>query len=355
MATLQRVDIHNVRNLEHVTLEADANINLICGANASGKTSFLEAIHVLTTGRSFRTHRLSKILSYGQSTFTISGQLGNTNRHQIGVELKDGRIRLRANGQVLKRTSELATLLTCIPVHQESYQILTHGPRYRRQFLDWAVFHVEQSYLPVWKRCQRALKQRNSALQLNPDTAGVWDQELTAASSQLYDLRNNYFNELKQSLIAYCDELLPGIGLDAEFFPGWDLENGLAATLKRNLPSDIQAGYSRAGPHRADLRLTVDKRPIQDVVSRGQLKLAITAMMIAQAQVYRQRSGNNCILLIDDLDAELDDSKVGTLSSLVASLGIQVFISTTSTHRLPFFLPENKRMFHVKHGIIEMI
>ena len=355
MSTLQRVDIQHVRNLEHVSLQAHEHINLIHGENASGKTSLLEAIHVLSTGRSFRTHRLSRILSYGQSNFVVAGQISNTNKHHIGIECQDGRTRMRADGQPLKRTSELASYLPCIAVHQESYQILTQGPRYRRQFLDWAVFHVEQSYLVAWKRCYRALKQRNAALMQGKGGAQVWDHELIQAANQLNKLRSIYFNELRDYYEEYAARLLPAVQLDAGFYPGWNEQQGLATVLKQSLQSDEQAGYTRSGPQRADIRFTAGDRPVQDVVSRGQLKLIVTAMMLAQARVFQQRSGKGCVLLIDDIDAELDEGRLGHLISLLEDLGIQVFITTTSMEKVSALLPENKRMFHVKRGIIEVL
>ena len=355
MSTLQRVDIQHVRNLEHISLQAHEHINLIHGANASGKTSLLEAIHVLSSGRSFRTHRLSRILSYGQSGFVISGQISNSSKHQLGIDLYEGRIRLRADGQALKRTSELASYLTSIPIHQESYQILSQGPRYRRQFLDWAVFHVEQSYLTVWKRCYRALKQRNAALLQAKDDAQVWDVELTQSAYQLNQLRYNYFNNLREEFLEYVSHLLPAVRLDIRFYPGWNEQLGLETVLKQGLQADGQAGYTRAGPQRADIRFSADDQPIQDAVSRGQLKLAVTAMLLAQAKVYQRRSGRNCVLMLDDIDAELDESRLALLISLIEGLHVQVFITTTAMKKVADLLPENKRMFHVKHGIIEMV
>ena len=150
-----------------MTLNPSPRINILHGDNGSGKTSLLEAIHLLGMARSFRSTRLNPVISHEQGSCTVFGQveLGEEQSSALGISRdRSGEIRIRINGQSVRSAAELAETLPLQLINPDSFRLLEGAPKLRRQFLDWGVFHVEPRFLQAWQRLQQALRQRNSWL-----------------------------------------------------------------------------------------------------------------------------------------------------------------------------------------------
>lgn len=358
---LQRIFVEQVRNLDQVTIEPSDRFNLFYGENASGKTSFLEALHLLAYARSFRSHHLSRVIQYQAPSMAVAGKIINPDKNiiSVGIEQRAGRIHMRAAGNALKKTSELARFLPLVIIHQESQQLFSQGPKFRRKFLDWGLFHVEQSFLPAWRRYQRALKQRNACLQKKSGqtACSAWDQELIASASTINQLRVDYCQEFLRLLNHCATQLLDHAdAIDIRYQPGWPREKKYAELLVEAYRRDVVLGYTGYGPHRADLRITLGGVPVRDALSRGQQKLLVCAMLISQAMLFIQRRQSPCIILIDDLAAELDEVHRQRVMDLVATLDAQIFV--TGTHREVLETNQqshDQKVFHVEHGRIKEV
>ena len=357
---LQRVEIQNVRNLTRIIVNPSDKLNILCGNNASGKTSFLEALHLLSYGKSFRTRYVSKIVAAGAEQLTILGKLGSSDRNDvsIGIGYQNKKFKIRVAGQSLKKTSELAQYLPLTIIHQDSYRLLSDGPRFRKQFLDRGVFHVEQTFLLAWNRYRRALKQRNSSLQKREalKMAQIWNIELSDTAKQLHFLRSKYIEEFLVIFQSHVERLL-GIkeSITIKYQAGWQVERDYSETLDEAFERDRAVGYTRKGPHRADLDFRVNGVPVHEYFSRGQQKLLVSALMVAQADVYRQRKGSSGLLLIDDLDAELDKEHVEIFLAMIDEIEAQVFVTTTNKNLLATHKTNGYKLFHVEHGCIEEV
>src|SRR5690554_5088038 len=183
MAVIQRLKIDAFRNLAGVDLTPSEHFNLITGVNGSGKTSLLEAIHVLSVGKSFRTQRTDSLVNVDESEFIIFSEL-LPGRHAVGVQKsRHGKTALRIDQQPQRNWQEVAALLPLQVINSDSFALLDGGARHRRRFLDWAVFHVEHSYLSAWRGYQRSLAQRNALLKAPATAANIsqlepWEAEL---------------------------------------------------------------------------------------------------------------------------------------------------------------------------------
>lgn len=350
------LDIHSVRNLKSVRLSPGPGFNFLIGRNASGKTSFMEAIHILGRGSSFRTSKLREIASKGTDAFSINGKVEN-NRvfNTLSMKFAQGKPAYLVDQMGIKRRAELVELLPLQIINPESHRLLSDGPVFRRRYLDWGLFHVEQSFYAAWCRYQRALKQRNAALRTNKlrDSIPVWDQELALAANTIDRLRRDYLESLIPYLLSYISQLVYIENIEFEYEQGWRSGHDYAEVLKLSLAQDLAYGYSRNGPHRADLLVKVEGRSAQSVVSRGQQKLLICAMLIAQAALLKARRDKGCVFLIDDLAAELDEHHRQRLLALFNKLHAQTFITGTDQHLLDgCSLPPDTKVFHVEHGVI---
>lgn len=358
---LTRLNVTGVRNLKPVTLYPSSRINLISGPNGSGKTSLLEAIHILGLARSFRSTRLQPVIQHALASCTVYGELLNSAgaRRVLGITRdREANYQLRIDGRTGTATAELAQILPLQLINPDSFRLLEGAPKQRRQFLDWGVFHVEHHFLVTWQRLQKALKQRNSLLRrgrIDGSLLAVWDAELVAAGEQIDRYRQSYIAALKPIFEQTLAQLVEIADLKLSYSRGWDKERGLGDVLMGQLDRDVQIGHTQSGPQRADLRLRVNGLNAVDVLSRGQQKLVVSAMKIAQGLLLnRVGYGRDCVYLVDDLPSELDQAHRKSLCQLLASLECQVFITCVDAEQLvdcwntdtPF------AMFHVEHGNI---
>ena len=354
--------VRNVRNLKEVDINPSSQINILYGPNASGKTRLLESIYLLARGKSFRTQHITSIINNESTTLSISSKIAQADgqRASLGIEHRDGQFRMKAEGTLLKRASDLANYLPLVVIHQDCHQMFSLGPKCRRRFLDWGVFHVEHGFLPAWLRYTRALKQRNAALQQETSSSlsfrEAWDEDLCEMAEYIHILRERYLQRFTGVFNAYVDRLFDdGVTITLGYQAGWKTSEDLRSILFQSYPKDKAMCRTQYGPHRADLQARIKGKPAQEVLSRGQQKLLSYAMYLAQADLYRSITGNPCIILADDIGAELDPSRFETLTTLLESLGVQVFLTTTDPHRKAGWRKLEQRMFHVEHGKIKEV
>lgn len=356
---LWRLRIDNVRNLKAVDVHPAATVNFILGPNASGKSSLLEAMYVLACGKSFRTQHLRHVLAHHTASMVVSGELRREDgsMETLGVEYgrEAGRLRMRAGGRAIHRVAELAASFPVVALHQESHRVFTEGPRYRRQFLDWGLFHVEHRFLPAWQRYRRALKQRNRELQRQAHYSGVWDREMVATAEEIDDLRQRQLARLLPVFQEFCSLLRVDGEISASYHRGWPKDAEYGQLLSEAVAGDRAVGHTRHGPHRADIAFRLGGTPVRERLSRGQLKVLVYALFLAQAFAFHESTGRRCVVLMDDLSAELDDGHIASLMGRIRDLGLQVFI-TSSEDRLSSHLAEDHKVFHVEHGqLTEMV
>ncbi len=354
---LTRIDIRNLRNLGGVSLHPSPGLNILEGENASGKTSFLEAIHLLGLARSFRTLKSEHLVQHGSDSFTLFTQLDKGSLHRIGLQrFTDNRLELHIDGAKAEGRGALASLLPLQLITPESISLLLGNPSERRQYLDWLLFHVEHSFQSTWSNYYRYLKQRNALLRSEQyQTIQQWTLGLIKSGESINRMRQAILKELMPHIQHYVSLLLPDISFNLLYRQGWKKELSLEEALERGFEGDIRMKYTTSGPHRADLVFRSGEDKVVDIFSRGQLKLMLAALKLAQMALFCQRMGTTAIVLIDDLPAELDSKHRNLLVGQLQELGTQVFITTTDSSLLDFSAWEETKVFHVEHGEIKEV
>jgi DNA replication and repair protein RecF len=353
---LEKIQVENFRNLKSVSLELHPEINLIHGSNGSGKTSFIESIHYLGFGRSFRTRKPKSVICYEESMFTVHGRLrGESNSVPIGLQkYSDQRTKIRVDGQDVERMSDMVKLCPMQLYTPQSTELLTGSPSIRRSFLDWGLFHVEHLYLGDYTRFKRALSQRNALLksaQSGRIEHDFWTNEYIE-SGQLIDAhRQKHFQRVSAYIDRYLKQFLKAFDIDIQLYSGWDAAQSLRDSVVASTEKDRKFGFTQSGPHKADIRFKSNKMSITEVLSRGQLRLASVALQLAQAHFLRDVAGTNCLLLIDDLSAELDSKARSVFMKAVTQLGSQLIVSAIDKADFgEFYQYDNKKVFHVEQG-----
>ena len=358
---IQQLTITAIRNLAPVTLQLSPAVNVLYGLNGSGKTSVLEAIHILGVARSFRTSRIKPVINRDARECTVFGRIGtNSQVIPVGVSrnAQEETRQIRVSGESLKSTAELARLLPLQVINPDTFSLLEGSPKLRRNFIDWGVFHVKhQDFFPLWKRMQKALKQRNSLLRhgrINDFELTSWNLEFEKAATVIDQLRDEYIQKLTPVFNRVLSELSDLNNLTIQYYRGWDRDRSLQEVLTSALERDMRSGYTHAGPQRADLRIRVGKGSAVDILSRGQLKLVVCALKLAQGFLYQEMQNKQCIFLVDDLPSELDIPNRQKLCQLFQTMKCQTFITCVDKGALAnCWLPDTDvKMFHVKHGQI---
>ncbi|MDX1496705.1 MAG: DNA replication/repair protein RecF [Salinisphaeraceae bacterium] len=349
---LLELQVKNLRCLADAQLRPQPGINFILGDNGDGKTSLLEAIHILSRAQSFRGTSQRRLIRDNTEELIVFGrlQLVDQSPFTIGVARRANQLRFKLNGETGIRVLDLVRSLPIQVISPGLHALLERGPSQRRRFMDWGVFHVEQGFYPLWQRYHRALRQRNAALRKKQPWSdiAIWDSEIAQTAEHMHEQRLVHIRQL-QAAAGVC------LATDEAGFVynrGWPDDISLDAQLHKNRERDLRAGYTTAGPHRADLNLSWQGRNALESASRGEQKRLISHLLLMQAQIVGEATGRPPLLLVDDMAAELGEQYREDFLQAVDDSGMQAFLSFLEVGQIP--APWRKKtMFHVKQGVIQ--
>lgn len=371
---IQRLKIHQLRNLHAVDLTL-SSCNVFVGQNGSGKTSLLEAVFLLSRGKSFRHHEPKRYIMHAKSSCAVwaKADAGELAVQKMLDDKGFATTNMRHDGQAVYSQSALSFALPTLLIDPSGMEMLEMGSMGRRQLLDWLVFHVEPDFYHAWLAYQKVLKQRNALLKApnikyRLSELVAWDCELSNHAQILHRCRQAVFDEWQGYFERLVGRFLPDYqsSLVLQYQVGFDEKLGLCEVLRQRTLSDIELGYTRVGSHRADIvvNLHTDKQKEQavHVLSRGEKKLLICALKLSQLQMICAK-GLMPVVLIDDVDAELDGRAIDVLLDVVLSLPCQAFITSLqekTAHNIQAKLSQlapsaSFNMFHVERGGVEEV
>jgi len=364
---LQSLYLQNVRNLATTTLEFAPGFNFIYGDNGAGKTALLEAIYILSRGRSFRSHKVAPIICHEQKELLLRGEViqGTAAAKSLAIsKSRNGDTAIRVGGDKRHKVSDLAKQLPVQVLLPDAAQLIYGGPGGRRGFVDWGLFHVEQNFLDAYSRYQRVLSQRNAWLKTQTQEVTAlgaedpWSGQLLNLAVTINSMRQGYV----EAVLPYVSKLTESLNVGAEIGLSYDwggLESREEAEkrLVESMPRDVKFGTTHRGPHRGELQIWANSLNAAEVLSRGQAKLVAAACILAQAEYLHERTGIRSIFLVDDFGAELDPGHWRVFLDTLNRLGVQVIATGTT----PFFadssppseastakLDAASQMFHVE-------
>ncbi|MAM88442.1 MAG: hypothetical protein CME36_14155 [unclassified Hahellaceae] len=375
---------------------------LFFGANAQGKTTLLEGLHLLLTGRSFRTGILDQLIGPKDEGMlargTLSLEIGNDrSAHHIGMQ-KRKRAKLQASldGAPIKSSMALARLLPVQVVDHQSLQLVLGEPGVRRRFLDWGAFHVEHQYGTLFKKWHSALTQRNALLKIvkrgkelnGEQELRAWTETYATLSVKVARVRERYFAmyiaylgaqspegsspasttatrtiDLGTSGLKHCSLTLKhGFAFDADL-PDAELVKIFLDELAAKRDVEVVLGRTHSGPQRAELVMNTDGQVAKEILSRGQCKLLAALLLLHQVRHLRQCShAAPAIVLVDDITAELDNERAADLLQKLSSACSQLFVTALAADQgdLPPFLADlheapSTATFHVEHGGVRAV
>ncbi len=351
---LNELRIERLRCIESLSLELPPGWTAFVGANGAGKTSILEAVFLLSHGRSFRGGARDALSRIGSTGFSVFGRFARADcvERRLGLARSMGRLEARVDGEAAGLAALVeASAVVCF--EPGSHELIVGAAEERRRFVDWGVFHVEHDFLRGWRRYQRALRQRNVLLRNveDFDELAPWELEMAETGEAINRLRLAYVERLRPILAEVLGEFLPELGAPTlAFDPGWREGTGLLDALLETRQRDRERGHTGRGPHRADWTIGFVGAPRREHLSRGQQKLCALAFVLAQAKLHALDCGEWPLLCFDDLASELDEAHQERVLGQARASGAQLLLTGTDLPRSLAIGEPGLSVFHVEQG-----
>lgn len=354
---LKSVEVHQFRNLVPMEIVFAERFNVFAGKNAQGKTSLLEAIYLLSSSRVLRASRETEAIQQGSESASVKGELEPTGT-QLGVDLANGR-RKRAlvNGISLPRASDLIGRLPAVCFWSGDLALATGEPADRRLLLDTELSQIFPGYLKAFAAFKRALQQRNALLKqaqeqfVADELFEGWESQMAVSGEQMRKYRNDWV-ELLQPIAADTHGFM-GRGENLELHYSIREPDNLSELYSTQRRREIARGATLFGPHRDDLDISIDGRPVRQFGSQGQQRTAVISLKLAVLHTAQKTLGFPPLLLLDDIFSDLDIERRAKLVEAAMRAGGQVFITCTESGQAGDSLIGAAKVFRVESGQLE--
>jgi DNA replication and repair protein RecF len=349
---INKLKIYNFRNLINKEFNFDQAINIFHGNNGIGKTSILEAIYYLSSGKSFRKGTFKSLINFNESDLSVYLEcLIKDNKYSFSVNKnKNGNWKAKKNTYSIYKQSEITNLLPIVSIDPNVYSLVDAGPVYRRNFLDWLVFHVKHDYLLLWKKTYKCIKQLNSLYKNKASSTeiDVWEKAFIKFSEELSSIRLDFFQQLHPIIVDLSLYMQKEIhGLNIVYKKGWSEDIPLLEQLKQDRHKNLLYGQLQHGPHKMDIKISTGSLQAAQTLSRGQKKTLSITFYMAYIELLLKNLVKP-ILCLDDFDAELDSEKLKKAAQFFINTEAQIFITSVNKDHISTVFP-NAKMFHVKH------
>jgi len=344
---LREIEADRLRNLRLVRVELSAGLTVVAGRNGQGKTSLLESVYLLGTGRSFRTRQVAELIHWEGGPATVRGVARNrVGQTRVAVRIDEAGRALLADGGETELESFLGRL-DVVDLTAERMKVLRGGPDERRRFIDRGLAGLRPSYLRSLGEYRRVLQQRNALLRTGAPGSrraaatelDVWDGRLVLAGTELHDRRRGYLEALAPELDAAVESLFPAAGkLGLGYRPSPAEKEGddparfgerFATALEQSREQDLGLGHTTRGPHRDDLKVVLDGVDLRKFGSAGQVRAAMVALKLGKLALLRDDRGEAPVFLMDDFDSDLDEIRAAKLAAFLREGGFQALVATS--------------------------
>ncbi len=332
---LEQLNLKNFRNYESLSVSFPARLTFLLGNNAAGKTNLLEAIGMLSHGRSFRSATDHDLIRHGSPGYYVKAKYsraGQKGEIEIAVDSSTGDLRrkLKLNEKTVSSRSAIIGEFICVVFSPADLQIIEGSPGDRRRFIDATISSMDASYLQNLMLYQKSLRQRNTLLKRIKQRAAssqdlqIWNARLVNYASAIWQARELFLKAFRIPFGAALAQISGDRDL-MELKLLCSHREDLKETYERNVMRDVQLGYTTAGPHRDTLNFEREGRDILQYGSQGQKRTAALALRIAQFHHLKERLGVTPLLLIDDVIRELDTARRSAFVKLLRESGQAIF------------------------------
>lgn len=358
----KEIEIRNFRNYEYCKESFHPSINIFIGENGQGKTSLAEALYIMCLGRSFRTQKDREMIRFGEDTSVVRTTVFKNERN-VRTEIilnRNEKKTVKING-VRKKRADLAGHILVVEFSPDDLKILKEEPDKRRRFLNREISKLYPGYYEDLAIYTKILLQRNTLLKegnTDPSLLSVWNAELIKYGVKLIMRRESFIRRLNEISSRIHREITEGkeelsIGYDANVPFDEDpetIEKSFQEKMEAARDTDLLRGITSCGPHRDDLKVTINGIDVRRYGSQGQQRTAAIAIKLAEIQLMEEESGEKPVLILDDALSELDKSRQRYL--IEALTGTQIFLTAASVSREILEHFPDKKIFEISDGKI---
>lgn len=337
---IKKIELKNYRNYEDLSLEFDQKVNLIVGHNAQGKTNLIEAVYLSSIGRSFRTAHDSDLIRFGNdfATVKVHAQKEYTDTKVEIILKRNAGKSIRKDGSVIHRTSQLLENIIVVVFSPDDLKIVKEEPEKRRKFIDRELAQIKPAYYNSLSNYKKTLQQRNAYLKeevVDPSMISLWDEQLIRYGSEVMRMRKQFIDQINIYSGRIHEHITNGKEkLRIDYDPNIPYEDStekqqdqFREILDKSYNVDLKMRTTTKGPHKDDMQFYVNDINARAFGSQGQQRTCALSLKLAELDFIKEETGENGILLLDDVMSELDEERrtylVGTLQDN------QLFITTT--------------------------
>lgn len=315
---VRSLELKNFRNLNDINIFPDEGVNIIYGENAQGKTNILESVWLFSGLKSFRGAKDNELIRFNESFARMKCCFEDSKRENKAEIKIETRRSVKLNGVQLKSPAEIMGKFSAVVFAPSNMTLIKDGPEQRRKFIDAAICQIKPVFAPVLAEYNRLVKQRNSLLRdvqfasALLDMLDVLDERLAFTGEEIIKERKEYLSLISPAAGEIYSGLSGGreeISLSYIKKGGEKEERPLSAILKENRKYDIINKTTSAGPHRDDIEIKLNGIPVRSYGSQGQQRSCAVALKLAEASVIEAVTGEQPVILLDDVMSELDNSR----------------------------------------------
>jgi DNA replication and repair protein RecF len=369
---LRSLSLANFRNYRSLDLHLEQGTTILTGRNGQGKSGIIEAIYLLATTKSHRTARDLELISIGSEFARVAGIVERQERDDVTVEVVMQRAAVKSvkvNGSRQSKISDAIGQLNAVVFSTADIEMVKGEPTLRRRFMDLEISQVSPQYVFALGRYKRTLEQRNSLLKSIRDGVGdqsqlaLWDDQIAQYGAVVMHKRSSYIrtisalaSEIYSSMTDSAEQLAisyrPHAG--GECSEEAEVQEMLRNALRNRRELDLIRGTTSTGPHRDDILIEVNGIAAREYGSQGQQRTAAAALKLAEVEAVKEAAGEDPVVLLDDVMAELDDPRRTSILNLIRDRQ-QVVIATTDVNEIGQGVPESAVVREVKAGEVSGI
>lgn len=358
---IKKLFLQNFRNYEKQTFDFSEGLNVLFGKNAQGKTNCAEAVFYLCTGASLRIRHDKQLIKMGAESAYICAEAENRyGKVTIEANIYESKREIRVNGSKIAKNADLMGHINSVFFSPGELRLIQDGPDERRRFMNLSISQTSPAYYTALLRYNKILDQRNSLLKNNDvslilDTLPVWDEQLCQYAAIIIKKRAEFLDKLAPYAKEYHSYLTEGAEeltvKPDRLYEGDEKEIAeiLSRRLANNYEKDLRLGFTTVGPHRDDLDVQINGIDAKAYASQGQMRTAALALKLSEINIFKELSGENPVLILDDVMSELDLKRRRKLLQCIA--GVQTILTCTHTERVLYGAECNK--IHIENGHVK--
>lgn len=339
---IRSIRTYQFRNLSDQTVNFSPNANFLYGDNGQGKTNFVEAVGLLSSGRSFRTNHLKELIRWQCGEASVFAELvSNEHALEVGVSISEEGKAAYINGNRVEYLSAFLGKLLAVTFSPTDLSLVRGAPQERRRFMDKHLVDFRPGLVNPILEYHRAIKNKNAILKSgSADWKQIdsWDELIAERAIVIFGARQEFLRQIEDKASGFYREFSRSDGelrlrlksnLGADDYEDLKPE-ALLKKLREGREREVAQGAALIGPHRDDMLVELGGKPVRAFASQGQARSVVLALKLSVIELIEEKRQESPLVLLDDVESELDAGRRQKLIDLVFAKQRQVFMTGTA-------------------------